>query len=217
MNLHVPVRIPGLHYPVPNKLFFQEIEGQQFHTSDMWYLERFTYQLMFVYNELLPGHLMHHLIEDTTDAVSTGYYGFTKQKYVLWKHRTPHAGYQQPLPLKVEDIGKASVLAPIKGFLYAVRPRQYYQIDLYMQNELYFKRERVEINVPYREINNFDKRAVSELKHEIVECWMYKAVEEYWIPLLDHGMSFKPVKPFIGKSPHGDRPYYYWTKLESEQ
>jgi len=127
----------------------------------------------------------------------------------------------QPLPLKIESIGRASMLAPVKGFLYAVRPRQYYQIDRWMQNTLYFQRERVEIDVPYREINNFDKRAVSEVKHEIVEAHMHIPFPEYWGPLLDNGQHFKPVKPFVGNTidprtgNRMDRPYYYWTKLEA--
>lgn len=220
MNLHVPVRIPGLHYPIPNKRWFEEIAAQNFYTPDMWYLERFQCQLLFVYNELLPGHIMHHLIENPGDAASTGYYGYTRKKYVLWKHRAYGTVHQQPLPLAVEPLFRASPLAPIKGFLYLVRPHQYNQIDLYMQNTLYYERERITIDVPYREINNFDKRAVSELKFEPVEAWMYLAVQEYWEPLLDHGMHFTPVRPFIGKSalPDGtkvDRPYYYWTKQEA--
>lgn len=196
----------------------EEFKAENFNTPDMWRMERYDWQLMFVYNEFLPGLRMHHLLEDPSLAVSTGYFGYTMNKYVMWKRDV--GMYSTPLLLSTEPIGRASPKAFVKGFLWAIRPKQYYVLDQYMQNEVYFHRERVNINVPYREINNFDKRAVSELKHEIVEAHMYIPNKAYWEPLLDHGRVFKPVTPFYGHtiSPQGhkiDRPYYYWTKLES--
>lgn len=204
--------------PLLSSQFLEELKAENYNTPDMWYLERFRWQLMFVYNEFLPGHLMHHMLEDRSLAASTGYYGYTVKKYVMWK--CDQGAHSYPLLLKVESIGKASPLASVKGFLWVIRPEHYYQLDRYMQNEVYYHRKRIDIDVPYREINNFDRRAVSELKHETVEAHAYIPIKEYWEPLLDHGRVFKPVKPFIGQSfdPFGksiDRSYYYWTKQES--
>jgi hypothetical protein len=227
--MNLPLKMPL--YPgdllIPNALqsferrhrrIFEEIKAENFNTPDMWRMERFDWQLMFVYNEFLPGLRMHHLIEDPAVACSTGYFAYTRTKYVMWKRDV--GLYSQPLLLNVEPIGRASPRAFVKGFLWAIRPKQYYALDRYMQNEVYYHRNRVEIDVPYREINNFDRRAVSEVKHEIVEAHMYIPIREYWEPLLDHGRVFKPVVPFYGHyfgldGRKIDRPYYYWTKLES--
>lgn len=215
-ELPLPIRLQS--FERKHRRFLEELQAENYNTPDMWKMEHYDWQLMFVYNEFLPGLIMHHLLEDPSLACSTEYYAYTREKYVMWKRDL--GTHSSPLLLSVEPIGKASPRAFVKGFLWAIRPKQYYQLDRYMQNEVYYHRERVEVDVPYREINNFDRRAVSELKHETVEAHMYIPIKEYWEPLLDHGAIFKPVKPFYGHSlsPEGykiDRPYYYWTKLES--
>jgi hypothetical protein len=223
--MNLSLKIPELF--LPNRLqsferkhshFLEELKAENFNTPDMWHMERYDWQLMFIYNEFLPGLRMHHLLEDRSLAVSTGYYGHTISKYVMWKRDLGNLSH--PLLLSVESIGRASPRAFVKGFIWAIRPKHYYQLDRYMQNEVYYHRRRVKINVPYREINNFDRRAVSELKHEIVEMHMYLPIREYWEPLLDHGALFKPVTPFYSHifdvdGRKIDVPYYYWSKLES--
>jgi hypothetical protein len=196
-----------------------ECTRENAYTPDMWRLERHGWNLLFVYNEMLPGHKMHHLLERKGEVEDSMFYGYTHDRYVMWKHKL---GVQStPLILKVEDIFKGSPLAPVKGFLYGVRPEVFYQLDLYMQNGVLFDRQRIIIDVPYREINNFDRRNVSELKIERVEAYAYIPYAAYWEDALDAGMYFAPVRPMIGKhiNQNGrkvDKPYYYWTKLECQ-
>jgi len=220
-------QIKALLYPAPKPLALPEpppdphaalkrwaaqcLEDNQY-TPDLWNLERFNTQLLFVCNEMLPNCRMHHLIEDYAVKRVTA---FTHDLFVFWRKNLGDASY--PIPLTHRYPGQ--VKAPIKGEVYKIKSEQLKHIDRWKMNGVYFERKQVFVDVPYRNIE-WDK-SVSPVKIEKVPVWMYVGIDAYWEELLDGGIQFTPLKPFINttyvpKIGYTDHPYYFWNKMQLE-
>ena len=103
----------------------------------------------------------------------------------------------QPLDLPWADLAretcwfKDSPPARIKGNVYTISTKAFFELDKHYRNGLYFDRRKVKVLIPYppkKEISGTNPYMVG------VWCWMYVGHSEHWEKQLDAGMFFKPVK-----------------------
>jgi hypothetical protein len=184
------------------------------HSPDLGYLEQFEFQLLFTPDELRQDHPRYKLLEES--ALICG--GFTEKTYAFWMQEQALAdGTFERKGIPIRQDGPPSVLQwlpkplRLKGELHAIRPWQFQRIDDYKRNTEQFRRQRVNIVVPYRKLS--DDCYVDDLDRPlppaiigkgylieypervfIIRAWMYVAIPEYWNDLLDAGFrGFKPV------------------------
>lgn len=157
-------------------------------TPDLWYLERFEWQLLFVCDQWKAGHIKNDLIandgEKLCDALSHDNFTFYKKKLGL-------ASYGIPLPMPVPK----EYFGPIRGELWKVRPYLFKILDSEKDNGYSFVRKRVSLSVPFFRVYDDKERNGKMSEHDTtVEAWMYIGKPEYWAKQLDGGYMFETVK-----------------------
>lgn len=181
-------------------------------TPDIAKLERYKYQLIFVYDEMMLGHDQHKTLNSEADRLSKA---ITKNKYTLWKRKLGKQSYPVAMDQKYHNL----LLAPIKGELYRMRPRHFILLDSYKDNGVRYYRKRIDVIVPWREVIRHKTTNVvitrAERRTE-VKAWMYIGVPDFWDEIIDAGFMSSPVRCFQPNDPKAS-PYYMFTKLEYEQ
>ncbi len=159
---------------------------QNEHTPDMWKLEQYIRQLIFVPCDMKEGGNNHSLIAEAINGPSYKD-AYTADEYTFWKKDL--GGYSFPivLPKDYRPDGFTIVpveSAPIKGELYFIRPPQFKVLDNHKNRGLQFTRERVGIRIPYRTVSYGPKRPLPVISNHnyfaTVQAWMYIGVKEYW-------------------------------------
>jgi len=185
----------------PDADWFEEIERETDFTPDIWRLERYQFQLMFIYGEMMRQHQMHSMVEEFSVPLAKG---FTQGKYSLWKKNLGNVSF--PIALDVPFSG--APLEAIKGELYAIQTSQYINLDKFKLNGYHFLRQRVPIVIPYREIGGYEQSTK-------IQAWMYVGISDYWVEQLDAGYLFSPVRVFKPSKAWTDK-YYYFSIMEYE-
>lgn len=203
------------------------------YSPDLGYLEQFQYQLLFVTDELRHKHPHNALLEDSPLLCGA----YTEKTYAFWMQEFPIIGTGETelrgIPLRQDGDPSLSWMAPslrIKGELYAVPPRYFQKIDEYKKNTEVFRRQRINVLVPYKvfqQDNGHDqfgrplpaplqgadvkgKRTFVFQGTHPIRCWMYVGIPEYWndLPLADF-RGFKTVNNYESRRKNSWLTRYY--------
>lgn len=197
------------------------------YTPDSGTLTQNYCQFLFVYDRLMRQFDEHQVIEQ--DAIPlglerAGITAYTQGSYGLWQQNLGKASFPLALTSQSKDI-----MAPpsrIRGELYAIRPYRFLTLDKAYQNGVQFKRERVKLVLPYRDVRWFKEgdemagrsgmdsgctRVSAYNLAKSIDAWMYVGVTDHWNDLLDGGYHFSPVKRIESRTPWLGH-YYYFKK-----
>jgi len=156
---------------------------------DIWKLEMYMRQLIFVPDDLKYGGPNHQLISEsswTKEPLHPACY--THSNYTFWKKDLGDKSYPVVLPENYRPSGfiRGEIIpAPIKGELWAIRPSCFRVLDKHRNYGVQFIRDRVPITYPYREIGFNKKQPLPKISDEYfttVTAWMYIGIPEYWDP-----------------------------------
>ena len=197
------------------------LTDQTYHSPDLGYLEQFEYQLLFTVDDTRFGYERYGLIEDGKPL--TGAY--TQDTFEFWMQEHHNAdGKLERLPIPIRKDGPHVLrYAPpplkIKGEVHAIRPGQFRGLDDYKRNRKQFRRQRVNVLVPYTlRVNEVgaDKHGIevpyqlrgknhifeTPEKVYVLRAWMYVGIPEYWDHILDAGFrGFKAVNRYQSRRP----------------
>jgi len=201
-------------YKVPSVKKMEELIEKRKYSPDIAQLEQFEHQLVFVCDELMPLHRNHGLVEGYTDTWTA----FTLNPYTMFKKKLGEQSWPVVLDKKFSQVP----FTHVKGELYALRPGRFKELDTYYKNGVDIVRRRVMLLVPYLYRNTQEARLVAgeeilpawTYKMHIVRAWMYLAIPEMWMHIIDSGYLFSPVKTFSPNSKLHFLSYYYWTSME---
>lgn len=192
-------------------------------TPDMWKLEEYYFQNVFIYNEMMKGcSKFGQFLDGNSVKLSAA---FTKDDhYVLWQKKLGEYSTTFALPMSEDQmLGNTTLFgapAKILGQVYAMRADQIKKLDEHLENGIQFVRKRIKIEIPYSYVNRSrDERIVNgnnapERKLKVIPAWAYIGRLDYWSEQIDpQGKRFSPVKKYIvGES--GEPYYFYAEKLE---
>lgn len=204
-------------------------------TPDMAYLQQYEWQLLFVPDEMMLRHSMSDFLRKDGMAVFRRM-AFTNMQFRVY--RTLEGANSTIIPLVQPKLKWIKEYSPVWkpsqtvadpaimfGEVYTVRPLHFFALDSYKQNGVQFRRFRIQLHVPYRqimqvEVEPYSKKFKDVLTNERatpVSAWMYVAKPSFWQDKLD--WNHKPVKI---QEPHRVydeekpwlRPYYYFSREE---
>lgn len=198
-------------------------------SPDLGYLEQFEFQLLFSPDETRIGYSQYDLVKE---SVYLGV-GYTQNTYAYWMQDVE--GARQAIPIRQDGKPMVRWFPPslkIKGDIHAIQPYQFKNLDDWKRNRSVFRRQRVNILLPYRTVEwrkDHDtngnplppalqgKNGVhSPERVHILRCWMYVGIPEYWDQLLDAGFrGFKPVNHYQSRRPWLQE-YYDFPKIKLE-
>lgn len=207
------------------------ITDQTIYSPDYGWLEQFEFQLLFCGDDTKLNHSHHCLLSDNSAFVGNA---FTVNRFNYWYSDIGED--RIPIPMMTEDRDHTVRYFPpplqIQGQLFAVRPQAFLSLDTYKRNTVQFRRKRVNLILPYREVNRTDyfdeeqkiirplppslvgKAVESKERVYIIRAWMYVGKEDYWNGLLDAGYrGFKTVNYYESRRPWL-KEYYAYPKRE---
>lgn len=156
-------------------------------TPDIWKLEQFTRQLLFVPCDLKTGGRNNELLRQASFVPLPVYpLCYTTNKFTFWKKDLGKLSFPVPLPegYRPSNFVRWEVEpARIQGELWSIRPRAFISLDILRQNTLQFRRERVRIACPWRDVYRTVSNAHISPDYIInIPAWMYIGVQNYWDP-----------------------------------
>lgn len=220
---------------MPTRKFIQQQLHRYRYTPDIYKLDQYEKQLVFIADELMKAFPLHlNFIKGTvahaTEPKATQYCGtaYTRNLFSVFKYKVP--GKVSPIILPTKYHVPRS--CRVKGELWLLPAYYIPFIDMYKMNGEVFQRLRVRVDVPFRELKtteqlssyervdkriktwyNIPKDLLTEPRIESNRAWMYVAIPSYWEPLLDGGYMFSPIKIFRSRNTAiGD--YFYFTRGE---
>lgn len=203
-------------------------------TPDAVQLEKKAYQPLFVCCQLGKGGREHswlegHYKETDDDGRSANMSLFTKDRFELWQANRGPDSY--PVPLRTSHPAATWTTADeqqpgnvkaarIKGKLYQVRSDVVFTLDRLRHNGVVYHRELIDTLIPFRYLGGH-QLGEARLSHEYVrpsKAWFYIAENDYWEPLLDGGIYFKPARLSKPRNPHFRKwdvePHYMFNPRE---
>lgn len=193
------------------------LTDQSFHSPDLGYLEQYEFQLLFSPDDTRLGYERHGLIEDGVPLAGA----YTQETFSYWVQETALVnGTVERIPIPMRQQGQPAVryfppALKIKGEVHAIRPYQFRNLDDYKRNKKQFRRQRVNILVPYKVLRDeghvLSRKAPAHThplsgknyKFEdpervfVLRTWMYVGMPEYWDNLFDAGFrGFKTVNHY---------------------
>lgn len=163
-----------------------EWHRQNVMTPDLWKLIQYQRQLIFVADDMMRGHKNHALIADAAALAVTHPTCYSLDKFTMWHKDLGHHSF----PILMEETYKPTAfnrwppeLARVKGELYAIRPPQFIVLDKHRQNGVQFRRKRIAVTLPYRQVLYSKARPLPEISREYVhtvQAWTYVGIPEYW-------------------------------------
>jgi gamma-glutamylcyclotransferase (GGCT)/AIG2-like uncharacterized protein YtfP len=214
----------------PDAQWFAEAAHTNALTPDLWVLQRYDFQLIFVYGTQMSGHPQHELVMEHGAYAAAAY---TAQQYTLWKKRLGRSSF----PIALQGSGwrtpdwRTPPLARVQGELYAIEAKQLLELDKHFQNTLEFDRKRIPLLIPYHElvrafkprtgmqqfiedslrIPNGHHLVTADTKVKLVKAWTYIGKSDFWTDQLAH--YFHPVNTYTPRYGWlGD--YYAFTRSE---
>jgi hypothetical protein len=170
------------------------LSGAEF-TPDIFHLEQFKSQLLFVHDDMAQLQPNHDLIKE--GSLSGFYpfnYGYTTKSYSFLKKNLGLKSFPIALDIPIDVANQLPTYMSeeyrIRGELYAIRPLQFLKLDTHRQNGVQFIRRRVNINIGYKKLYHHsitDSKGVYHSEYNLgkeqmltVQAWMYVGREEYW-------------------------------------
>jgi hypothetical protein len=217
--------------PIKAQYLQAQVDDMRRHTPDAAVLMRYELQLLFVYDQMMDG--MYEADKLGPEAMF-GATAYTEADYVMWKKKLGLRSEAIVVQPKQNHRWSLDIPARVQGQIYAVRPEKIIALDKDRNNMVEFKRIRVRLIVPYREIAWVkDRDAIAHLSGKLepnsivlmdekvceVKAWMYIGTE-YWDELFDGGFLFAPVQLFTPKSTVtrlGIKQYSRFTQLEYDE
>lgn len=164
--------------------FWDRIE----YTPDVYIIEQYVRQFLFVPDDLMVGGANHKLVEDAViGPVLNGCY--TSDRFSFWMKNLGELSYPIALPEGFTPDGRTTVpvvAAPIKGQVLPIKPSRLIVLDKYRQNGVQFTRRRVNIRFAYRQVRHKPDRPIPSV-HDCFTtfpAWMYIGEPEYWNPMI---------------------------------
>jgi len=182
-------------------------------TYDMWKLQRFQHQPLFVYDQWMQNHRMHSMIEDWAQYRGVA---FTQNaNWIMWKKRLGQGTF--PIPMRIPFNGVP--MGRIRGELYLIDSERLKVLDEYKENGVEFRRKPVEVLIPYRHLehivnkdHNYEWKATDLIAK--IHTWMYIGRYKYWGELLDAGYLFGQCKFYTPANMILPGSYYSFSELE---
>lgn len=192
------------------------LSDQSRYTPDLGYLEQFEFQLLFTPDDTRLGYDRYGLISDSVPLGGA----YTQDTFSYWVQEID--ADRIPIPMRQEGQPSIRYFPPalkVKGELHAIRPYQFKGLDDYKRNRQQFRRQRVNVLLPYRVLqpegqalrgqkNDTHPLAGKNYQFEVQEkvyvirAWMYVGVPEYWNNLFDAGFrGFKTVNHYESRRP----------------
>jgi gamma-glutamylcyclotransferase (GGCT)/AIG2-like uncharacterized protein YtfP len=182
-------------------------------TYDMWKLQRYARQPLFVYDQWMQTHRMHSMIHSWSQFRGTAF--TANDNWIMWKKRLGQGTF--PIPMRMPSIGIET--GRISGELYLIDSGRIKVLDEYKENGVEFRRKSVEVLIPYRhkilfvnKDHNYQWR-ITELITK-VNAWMYIGRHKYWQEFLDAGYSFGTCKLHDPQGTLLTGKYYSFSKLD---
>jgi hypothetical protein len=212
---------------LPDRNELDQYMNRAFWTPDMYMLEQYQWQLLFVPDEVQRGGLQYDLIR--TDSVFRGH-AWTRHPFEFWLKELGDQSY--PIPMETKNTTVAPRYWPtpgkIMGEVHSIRPYLFRELDRHKLNGVQFFRRRVPLIFPYRQLllqENKDRRntplplalrgkkgAMSPEIVYIMRAWMYIGIPKYWRPLLKMGERYSSVQQYESKQRSWARPYYRYRR-----
>lgn len=168
-------------------------------THDLCELERQNFVLLFIYDEMMKGRLHNVLLGEGSFKIATA---VTKDDFYLCKN-TEGDSIRVIMLRHYPQSSK-----PVQGELWAIHPSSIITIDKYKVNGVQFKRNKIDVVIPYKK----GKVAHKEF-YKTVSVFAYIGRDSYWKDLIDGGYNYSPVRTFKHKDfIKGD--YFFFTPLE---
>lgn len=184
------------------------------HSPDLGWLEQKEGWLYFATDEMKSGHPRYKL--GSGAVLCTGY---TEKLYNFWYQ--DEGNDRVPIPMLAQGDHTVRYFPPplrIQGELQYVPSSSFQQMDDYKRNTLQFRRQRVNILVPYHVESRGDRdehgkelpKPLQGKNHTVkgpervyvIRAWMYVGRPEYWNDVLDAGFrGFKTVRHVEGRRP----------------
>lgn len=161
-------------------------------TPDIWQLQQYTRQLVFVCDDLMTGGINNELVS-AGSFIPRAFHPscYTTHNYTLWRKDLGEYSFPVALPASYKPSGFVRwpvEPAPIRGELWSIRPSQFILLDKHRQNGVQCVRKRVEIRYPYRTVAYDKERPLPHISDQTyfttVEAWMYIGDPNYWDPLI---------------------------------
>lgn len=181
------------------------------HTPDVKELEKKVAHLMFFPCDMQKGKPNSWCLDEAYHYAPA----YTKERFHFYRKNLGNESF--PIPLRSEKkpdpIPKIihvaePPLARIRGSLLWVPTKTIIEdLDKYRQNTVEFRRERIQVIIPYKEMlaqrNRDDGTPLLFLTNEQVKvehALAYVGINSYWEEYLDAGALFSPVKTQISRA-----------------
>lgn len=210
-------------YKLPDPEFFWSASNSNRYTPDIAQLEAHEWQLYFACDETQRGHLKHDLIGEHEDKCP----GFTQKSFNYWDHDAP---FMPPIPMAANGFHNSLPGYPdickIKGRILKIRPQAFLKLDEYKENGVQFRREKVRILVPWRQLEFIKdpyrppewieqvlslQTGLTYEKVHVIRAWMYVGVPQYWDKMISV-FDYRSVQTFEAKNRQWCHQYYQYRK-----
>lgn len=177
---------------------------------DMWKLEQYKRQLLFVVGDETERDLAAEASFVPLPVHPTCY---TESKYTFWKKDLGDNSYPVPLPENYRPTGYVRwpvEPARIKGELWSIRPSQFIMLDSHKQNGIQFRRHRVKIILPVRDVGWKNKNCpiiTADYVRATVPAWLYIGINDYWDAQI--GGIFAGAQLDVSEQNRKHAPQYY--------
>lgn len=197
--------------PLPSEEWIKQANEEAALTPDIWRIERYKTQLLFVCDEM-QSNCHHHplLCSQAKSCVA-----FSDTTFSMWKKRMGKESTAIPLRLEFQSgMAQRSVsLEHVKGEIHQIPPRHFIELDKIKQNGVQFRRVRTSFLVPHtttrwsKQTGTFKEKTLDRVK-----AWMYIGIPEYWNDQIDEGFMFKTVQKYAARNPMIERYYCFSPK-----
>lgn len=189
------------HYEEPTPSVITELDIPD-RTPDIWQLEQYKRQLIFVPDDMKTGMPNNKLIADASFIPRPKYpVCYTRTSFTMWKKDLGKASFPVILPDVYRPTGFVRwevEAAPIQGELWSIEPSRFILLDNHKQNGVMFQRQRVDITLPYREVG-WGATKLPKIGNDIntvfTPAWMYVGVTEYWDAQIGGVFARSQVEP----------------------
>lgn len=182
--------------------------GQCKLTPDIWKLEQFMFQPIFIPDEMKLGKKQHDLIKEASYSDGPLHPEvYTSEKFTFWKKDLGVESFPIAMEYPYRPSGYCRVQpvpARIQGELYQIRPSQIIKLDIHRQNGVQFRRVKKDILVPYREVRYSKERPDPKLSEERIyplQAWMYVGIPEYWDDMIGDMFTIRELNHFAHETP----------------
>lgn len=185
--------------------FFQDVDQACRYTPDGWFVSQFQNWNVFVYGaekRRMPKHRKIFNLDAEYECTA-----FTCVKFTSWVYQIGNESF--PIALDCDEKDEAipevtegefnSIARPhaILGELFKIPSERIYELDEHMLNSVMFRRRRTTVMVRYRHRFSSEAGVTHSPPHwQIVPCYMYIGVPEFWNQVIDNGYLTKPTKVF---------------------